>query len=159
MAILIYLNEQVEGLITDKKVGRDSRAEALLHYCCWTVTYMLLSAYCHTLLLYCATELFARTDAPGDELQRQAPLVSYPSISINTPLVLPTGTTRDTQKTTYSCVQPQMPGTCSPDIHSADGVYTHTPLASGQRVHLMTALPRPHKPLGTHMCTLTPTHL
>lgn len=40
VAILIYLNEQAEGLIIDKKVERDSRVEALLHYCCWTVTYM-----------------------------------------------------------------------------------------------------------------------
>lgn len=77
------LNEQVGGLIIDKRVQRDSRAEALLRHCCRTVTSVLLSLFCHSLLLYCAIELFARTDGRTGTLATMTSAPGFESQHIN----------------------------------------------------------------------------
>ncbi len=68
--ILIYLNKQFEGVITDKRERRETgEAEALLHYCCESVNYKLLFFCRQTLVFYCAIELFAGMEVLGNELK------------------------------------------------------------------------------------------
>lgn len=159
------LNEQVGGLIIDKRVQRDSRAEALLRHCCRTVTSVLLSLFCHSLLLYCAIELFARTDGRTGTRATMTSAPGFESQHINQHA---SGFARrdhrghthtHTTKNHVLLMRPAADATHMLPRHTQTWWRIQTPLASGQIVHLMTALPRPHKPRGTHMCTLTPTHL
>lgn len=154
------LNEQVGGLIIDKKAQRDSRAEALLRHCCWTVTSVLVSFFCHS--LYCFIVqlncLPGRThwDTGYDDERAWFQIPAYQSTRLWLRPQGPQGTHTQQKK---KVMRPAADATHMLPRHTQTWRCIQTPLASGQIVHLMTALPRPHKPRGTHMCTLTPTHL
>lgn len=110
IAILIYLNEQVEGLIIDKKAEKDSRAEALLHYCCCPP---IVTVYCFIVQWNCLPG-WTHWDTSHSDKRAWFRIPAYQSTRLWFARRDHTG-------------QPQMPGTCSPDIHRRDGVYTDSP--------------------------------